>query len=489
MDVGAKTRYPGAQPFTDNDLSRKLFRGREREASALSCQIVAHRLVLLFARSGVGKTSLLNAGIAEMLRSQGFLPLAVRLNDTILGPLESLYRGIASASARQQMEYVSGQQSSLWLFFKTAEFWYQDNLLTPVLILDQFEEIFTLQPEERRAELVQQLSYLIRGVRPPNQLAETVPVINDMPPKVHIVISMREDFLPLLEEIADRIPAILDQRFRLKPLEWDAASRALEEPAGVEDKNLVTKPFNVESNGRDAILQFLARRAPASILKSSSDIEPFQLQLICQYIEEIAQKKQLGQPRDRITITLEDITQGADLQKILEEFYDRQIHEVSSFRKRQAVRRLCAEFLVSPDGRRLRMEEGEIERLASVSPETLRMLVDRRLLRSDKTPEATYYELSHDSLIKAVLASKRLSFAFRAAVYFGLGSFGFGFGFMSIIIGLVWPFSPRAGEDGLDTVGSAIMYLGFGLILCRGGASAVIKFREMKRRFNSLADI
>ena len=55
---------------------------------------------------------------------------------------------------RQQVEYVPGLPDSLWSFFKTAEFWRGDLLLTPVLILDQFEELFTLQSEQRETSFL-----------------------------------------------------------------------------------------------------------------------------------------------------------------------------------------------------------------------------------------------------------------------------------------------------------------------------------------------
>ena len=87
MYTATRTRYPGAQPFADDDLSHKLFRGRERETVALTQQILSHPLVVLYARSGVGKTSLLNAGIAETLRAEGLLPLTVRVNDIALAQL------------------------------------------------------------------------------------------------------------------------------------------------------------------------------------------------------------------------------------------------------------------------------------------------------------------------------------------------------------------------------------------------------------------
>ena len=74
-------RYPGAQPFRDDEFSRRTFFGREPASVALTDQILANRLVIVYAKSGLGKTSLLNAGVAPRLREAGSLPLFVRVND------------------------------------------------------------------------------------------------------------------------------------------------------------------------------------------------------------------------------------------------------------------------------------------------------------------------------------------------------------------------------------------------------------------------
>ena len=162
-----RNRYPGAQPFSDDDFSRKVFFGRESAARVLADKILANQLVTVYARSGLGKTSLLKAGVAPLLREEGYLPLFVRVNDLRVGPFRALLETVPGEAARQHIEYVPGRLESLWSFFKTAEFWRGDLLLTPVLILDQFEELFTLQSEEARAHFLNELSYLIRGVRPP----------------------------------------------------------------------------------------------------------------------------------------------------------------------------------------------------------------------------------------------------------------------------------------------------------------------------------
>src|SRR5580700_5552159 len=192
-------RYPGAQPFRDDDFSRRTFFGREPASIALTDQILANRLLIVYAKSGLGKTSLLNAGVAPRLREAGTLPLFVRVNDIQKGPAATVYEGIRAEAERQRIEYTAGDTSSLWSFFKSAEFWRNDLLLTPVLILDQFEELFTLQSQEKREKFLSELGYLIRGVSPQShQPAEAN--LSDAPPSLHVVLSLREDFLGLLEE-------------------------------------------------------------------------------------------------------------------------------------------------------------------------------------------------------------------------------------------------------------------------------------------------
>src|SRR5215475_14372706 len=167
-----RSRYPGAQPFADDEVSRKVFFGREQAARALTDLILANRLVVVFGKSGLGKSSLLSAGISQRLRDQGRLPLIVRVNDIQRGPFASVLEGIQVAAERQKVEYVPGKQESLWGFFKTVEFWQRDLLLTPVLILDQFEELFTLHGRDASSAFITELGYLIRGVRPPSDAAD-----------------------------------------------------------------------------------------------------------------------------------------------------------------------------------------------------------------------------------------------------------------------------------------------------------------------------
>ncbi len=395
-------RYPGAQPFRDDDVARQTFFGRDAAAIALTDQILANRLVVVYAKSGIGKTSLLNAGVAPRLRSANTMPLFLRVNDVEHDIRTSLFEEIRSEAARQKVEYVAGDTSSLWTFFKTAQFWRGDLLLTPVLILDQFEELFTLQGQKQREQFLSELSYLVRGVAP------SLPAgikLTETPPPIYVVLSLREDFLGLLEEASDRIPQILDHRFRLAPLDHDTAAEAITRPAELNNPSFATKPFRLDPDVVPAILDYLSRSTSGG-KGASRYIEPFHLQLVCQRMERVmADKQKLGGVLGQFS--LKDLGGEEALAETLSNFYADAVGSLQGYFVRRTARRMCEEYLISPEGRRLSVDERELQTQLGLTSQVLRQLVDRRLLRTDRRADATYYELSHDALVQPVLDSRR----------------------------------------------------------------------------------
>ena len=63
--------------YTDNPLK---FSGREDDIYDLTRMVMKNIFVTLYGKSGIGKTSLLNAGVFPSLREAGFLPVSLRLN-------------------------------------------------------------------------------------------------------------------------------------------------------------------------------------------------------------------------------------------------------------------------------------------------------------------------------------------------------------------------------------------------------------------------
>ena len=137
-------------------------------------------------------------------------------------------------------------RETLWeyLHHTDAQFWSsRQRLLKPVLVFDQFEEIFTSGQEneerrERSAAFLQELSDLIYN-RPPADFRRRLEagavkaedyVFDAIP--LRVVISLREDFLPQLNELRERgFPTLLRGAFRLRPLSLEASRECIERPA------------------------------------------------------------------------------------------------------------------------------------------------------------------------------------------------------------------------------------------------------------------
>jgi len=140
-----RSRYPGAYPFSDSANDRARFFGRDKEAEDLYLRVLSVPLLVQFGRSGLGKTSLLQAGLFPRLRERAYLPLMIRLN----APTDSLFdatkRAIQESCKSEALDFTPGEPAGLWEFLATSVLWRGDVLLTPVLVLDQFEEVFTLR--------------------------------------------------------------------------------------------------------------------------------------------------------------------------------------------------------------------------------------------------------------------------------------------------------------------------------------------------------
>jgi len=61
--------FKGLAAFEDSELDALFFFGRERERAVLVANLLAARLTVLYGESGVGKSSLLGAGVMRDLRA------------------------------------------------------------------------------------------------------------------------------------------------------------------------------------------------------------------------------------------------------------------------------------------------------------------------------------------------------------------------------------------------------------------------------------
>jgi len=117
-------RFPGLRSFEETEAN--LFKGREREKRALFDLIAVERSVVLFAKSGAGKTSLLKAGIVPMFAGLPYQPVFIRLNRDAQPVLQQTMAQIAQVFG---VSPVPGQ--SLWEYLKAVN----SNIGNPTLVL------------------------------------------------------------------------------------------------------------------------------------------------------------------------------------------------------------------------------------------------------------------------------------------------------------------------------------------------------------------
>lgn len=231
--------WPGLDAYGED--STDFFKGREEETGELLRLIRLSPLTVLYSKSGLGKTSLLEAGLFPLLRTGHFLPVYLRLDFSggLSEPLKQAKQALVDALKRARAEFPEpAPHQSLWEYLhrKNPEIWSADNYpLTPVLVFDQFEELFSRSGGN--AELVKQvfddLADLIENRIPAEVAAETAggrrSQLDLLTQHYRVVVSFREDFLPDMRSWEKQVPSLLRSYLRLEPMSRSRAIKAVEE--------------------------------------------------------------------------------------------------------------------------------------------------------------------------------------------------------------------------------------------------------------------
>lgn len=403
-----QNRYVGTLPF-EAEYSDSFF-GREKDIDDLFRVIRRENSVVLYSKSGIGKSSIINAGlIPTILKKTNYLPIKLRFNTWTKGEtntlLQKTYLSINSNQTLcQQLNHYFPDTNSLWLKLKNYEFSYSNFNSQFFFIFDQFEEVFTY-PSEQIEGLFQEINQLILGSIPnfifeldeqnfTNSLVdqEKEDFFNRLlkPVNIKTLFAIRSDRLSLLNNLTAFIPGILRNCYELKALDINSAKEAIIYPAK-QNGNYSSSPFVYSEIALNSILNFVTAN-------NTGCVETTQLQIICSSIERkiIYNKKEI--------VEVEDI---GDIFNIIENFYIDTINQLN-LEERETTRVFIEDGLIyEQEKRRLSIYEGQIFNMFKIRPVTLKKLVDLHLLRAEPSLSGGYtYELSHDTLIAPVLKAK-----------------------------------------------------------------------------------
>jgi hypothetical protein len=288
MTTTEPSPYKFLDPFEPEDRDR--FFGRDREIKVLLSDIVTTRLVVLFAKTGTGKTSLINAGVRPLLHERGYVTFFIRVDDDpvrsaskVIGDdlqreptarrirtgigleavaslngaagfadaLTALARDLAPKGAAEARPTEAGDDEP-------------EPRVPLVLFFDQFEEFFLTSARENPA-----------GAR--DFVAQVAELYEDGDSGVHLVFSMREEFLAEMDLFRDDIPEIFhaDSNLRLRWFTPEQAKAAITGPVGGA----------IEPDLATLLLQELADLGRTDTgVNPETPIEPAQLQIVCDTI-------------------------------------------------------------------------------------------------------------------------------------------------------------------------------------------------------------
>ncbi len=326
------TANPYVGPRTFNEAQGKLFFGREREARDLTARCVSERLLLFYAQSGAGKSSLLHTRVIPRLRDEegfqvlpvgrvsGELPagvatagnifafnLMISLDQSQAHPARLAQLTLSEFLARLAGEIVvgaDGQRTRRWVYKPGAVVASPAADAPPAkagprfaLIIDQFEEIITSHPARwaEREDFFRQLDQAMRA-----------------DPNLWVVLTLREDYVAALDPYAQYMADRLRARFYMERMDVETALQAIQLPAAAAGR-----PF---ATGVAATLVDNLRRvklAGQTEEQLGQFIEPVQLQVVCyQLWAQVA-----AQGGQRAAITLAALQQFGDVDRALADFY------------------------------------------------------------------------------------------------------------------------------------------------------------------------
>jgi len=396
--------YVGPRPYERDD--RQNFYGRQREARDLTSLIMGERVVLFYAPSGAGKTSLLNAQVIPALEEEAFNVLPpVRVSSTpppIIAPYEvdnififSVLMGLAGEGIRLK----ELTKHTLLSFLReqgldreengVEEGWGFDDR-PPILILDQFEEIFTThQGRWRDAQ---------------GFFKQVQDALHEMP-TLGVVFTMREDYVAELDPYAPLLPGRLRARFRMERLNREGALEAVRKPA-------LNAGCPFDPGVAERLVDDLRRIKQEPRFLSETEflgpyVEPVQLQVVCSRLWD-----NLPEQEDN-AIQWEEIEAFGDVDQALTDFYEDGLKRCVKRTgvSESQVRRWAGEQLITPMGTRGLTLRGERETGGLPNP-AVDILEEHHLIRADRRAGARWYELAHDRLVDPILQSNR---AWRAA--------------------------------------------------------------------------
>lgn len=387
--------YVGPRPYERKGPHQ--FSGRDREARDLLALLLAERVVLFYAKSGAGKTSLLNAKVIPALEEEDFhvLPVARVSGDVSPGlrpgDVDNIF--VFSVLSSLSGDHVSPVDLCAYSLTSFLQAFYLrpdegfENDQPFLLIIDQFEELFTTHRDRwQEAE-----GFFV-------QVHDALEVL----PSMGVIFAMREDYVAELDPYAALLSKRMRARFRMELLGPEGALEAIIRPALDQG---IRFDEGVAERLVDDLRRIRVQRVPGMDVEATTlgpFIEPVQLQVVCSRLWE-----NLPEQEDH-TIQWQEVEEFGHIDRALIDFYHTALDaaQAQTGVSQKDLRRWFGEELITPMQTRGLVLRGP-ETTGTLPNAAVDVLSRHYIIRSEVRAGARWYELAHDRLVAPILSSNR----------------------------------------------------------------------------------
>lgn len=416
--------YPGIQEFRFVD--QEIFAARDAEIWELVSNVTLYSAVLLYGDSGVGKSSLINAGLLPEVLEENYRPDRLRVQpyarreikvekieavggehpvflpsnftpgeadddsgDTLSGS-ESFELSLSDFRSQLGQMRSFGDQEGLDPFVAPEG-------SRPLLIFDQFEEFITLFEEARRggpdaqATIAQEQALQVQR----EILKTLVDLVQGKKFPVTVIFSFREDYLAKLSMLFDICPELFSQSQRLVPPTFEELAAIIRAPF---DTDTLRKHFLGSQKLKVAgseLSESLAQRI-SSALERHSEGEPVnltELQIVCQRLWKSGSPENLF--KKGIDNILTDYAEGV-LLSLPDELKEGAIGLLSHMVTGSNTRNIISE----PD--LLHRTTAHVDVSDAQLLHTLDLLRERQLIRRERRRSLHFYELTSEYFVRLI---------------------------------------------------------------------------------------
>ena len=378
--------YVGPRAFRTGET----LHGRDPEVFDLDNLLVAERIVLMYSPSGAGKTSLIQAALIPQLESEGFKVLPVMrvnleppptpefsgpVNRYILSLLLSLEENPESTQPQLSLNELAKMTLADYLDQRDSQSGDADS---EVLILDQFEEILTIDPTDVAGKTTF-FSQLGQALRKHHRWA---------------LFAMREEFLAGLDPYLRLLPTRLATTFRLDLLRVEEARLAMQMPARRVDTAFTDDAARMLTD--DLRRVWVQRPDGSRDQQLGPYVEPVQLQVVCYRLWEKL-------PADDFEIGEDDVQALGDVDSALADYYNERVVAIAAEtgEKERHIREWFDRHLITAQGIRGLIQKGPGQ-TKGLDNRIVSLLVNAHLVRAEERRGLILFELSHDRLIEPV---------------------------------------------------------------------------------------